>query len=240
MPQAWTKPLPRKGLQVISTDFVTRNNLLPGIGTDPQFATAAFGQTANAPADIVQLHDGFAVYQVTAVKPPSTPTFEEIRSQVEQQFKDERAASLLAQKTQELSDRAKADHDLKKAAKELGAEFKTSDFVAPDGQVPDIGPMSGPAAVAFSLKPGEISGPIDTATTGAVLSVTDRQAPYRRRFCRQERPNSRCVAAAEASRGFRPLPRRPTKQNGQIRQSENQSERVGRVDQGATRRRGVA
>ena len=166
-----------KGLQVINTDFVTRNNLLPGIGTDPQFATAAFGQTANAPADIVQLHDGFAVYQVTAVKPPSTPTFEEIRSQVEQQFKDERASSLLAQKTQELSDRAKADHDLKKAAKELGAAYKTSDFVAPDGQVPDIGSMTGAAAVAFGLKPGEVSGPIDNAATGAVLSVTDRQAP---------------------------------------------------------------
>jgi len=32
---------------------------------------------------------------------------------VEQEFKNERASSLLAQKTQELSDRAKADHDLK-------------------------------------------------------------------------------------------------------------------------------
>ena len=166
-----------KGLQVITTDFVTRNNLLPGIGTDPQFTTAAFGQTANAPPDQVQLHDGFAIYQVMAVKPPSTPTFEEIRSRVEQEFKNERASSLLAQKTQELSDRAKVDHDLKKAAKELGAEYKTSDFVAPDGQVPDIGSMTGPAAVAFSLKPGEISGPINSATTGAVLSVTGRQAP---------------------------------------------------------------
>jgi peptidyl-prolyl cis-trans isomerase D len=96
---------------------------------------------------------------------------------VEQEFKDERASSLLAQKTQELSDRAKADHDLKKAAKELGAEFKTSDFVAPDGQVPEIGSMTGPAAVAFSLKPGEISGPINSAATGTVLAVTAQQAP---------------------------------------------------------------
>ena len=166
-----------KGLQVITTDFVTRNNLLPGIGTDPQFSTAAFSQAANAPPDQVQLHDGFAVYQVTAIKPPSTPTFEEIRSRVEQEFKDERASSLLAQKTAELSDRAKADHDLKKAAKELGAAYKTSDFVAPDGQVPDIGSMTGPAAVAFTLKPGEISGPINSASTGAVLSVTGQQSP---------------------------------------------------------------
>jgi peptidyl-prolyl cis-trans isomerase D len=166
-----------KGLQVITTDFVTRNNLLPGIGTDPQFTTAAFGQNANAPPDLVQLHQGFAIYEVMAVKPPSTPSFEETRSRVEQEFKNERAGSLLAQKTQELSDRAKADHDLKKAAKELGAEYKTGDLVSPDGQVPDIGSMTGPAAVAFTLKPGEISSPITSATTGAVLSVTERQAP---------------------------------------------------------------
>ncbi len=166
-----------KGLQVITTDFVSRNNLLPGIGSDPQFMTAAFGQNQNAPPDEVQLHQGFAIYQVTAVKPPSTPTFEEIRSRVEQEFKNERATQLLTQKAQELSDRAKADHDLKKAAKELGAELKTSGFVLPDGQVPDIGSMSGAASVAFTLKPGEISGPIDSGNTGAVLSVTDRQAP---------------------------------------------------------------
>jgi peptidyl-prolyl cis-trans isomerase D len=66
---------------------------------------------------------------------------------------------------------------LKKAAKELGATMKTSDFVLPDGQVPDIGPMSGAASVAFSLKPGEISGPVDSGSTGAVLAILDKQSP---------------------------------------------------------------
>ena len=37
--------------------------------------------------------------------------------------------------------------------------------------------MAGSAAVAFSLKPGEISGPITNGTTGAVLSILDRQEP---------------------------------------------------------------
>jgi peptidyl-prolyl cis-trans isomerase D len=171
-----------KGLQVVTTDFVTSKDVLPGIGNDPQFMNAAFAQTANAPPDESQLHQGFAIYQVTAVKPPSTPTFEEIRSRVEQEFKNERAAQLLTQKTQELSDRAKATHDLKKAAKESGAEFKTSDFVLPDAQVPDVGSMTGPAAVAFTLKPGEISGPIDTGNTGVVLSLLNRQAPTEQDF----------------------------------------------------------
>src|SRR6266568_1048475 len=171
-----------KGLQVITTDFVNRNDLLPGIGTDPQFTNAAFGQNANAPPDVVPLHQGYAIYQVTAVKPPSTPTFEEIRDRVEQEFKNERAGQLLAQKTQELSDRAKADHDLKKVAKELGAQYKTSDLVLPDGQVPDIGSMKGPAAIAFTLQPGEISGPIDSGNTGAVVAITERQAPTEQDF----------------------------------------------------------
>jgi len=55
--------------------------------------------------------------------------------------------------------------------------MKSSDFVRPDGQVPDIGSMGGPASAAFSLKPGDISGPIDTGNTGAVLSILDKQAP---------------------------------------------------------------
>src|SRR5215467_3395018 len=164
-------------LQVITTDFVTSQDALPGIGNDPQFMSAAFSQTEKAPPDLINVHSGYAIYQVTAVKPPSTPTFEEARSRVEQEFKNERVTQLLQQKTQELSDRAKADHDLKKAAKESGAEFKTSDFVLPDGQVPDLGTMTGPASVAFTLKPGEISGPINNGNSGAVLSVVERQAP---------------------------------------------------------------
>ena len=166
-----------KGLQVISTDFVDSKAALPGIGNDPQFMSTVFAQNQNAQPDQAQIHQGYAIYQVTAVKPPSTPTFEEIRGRVEQEFKNERSTQLLSQKTRELSDRAKADHDLKKAAKEVGAEYKTSDFVLPDGQVPDVGSMTGSAAVAFTLKPGEISGPIDTGNNGVVLSVTDRQAP---------------------------------------------------------------
>ncbi len=96
---------------------------------------------------------------------------------METEFKNERSNQLLTQKTQELSDRAKAAHDLKKAAKEAGATMKSSDFVLPDAQVPDIGAMSGPASVAFTLKPGEISGPLNSGTTGAVLSVIEKQEP---------------------------------------------------------------
>lgn len=171
-----------KGMPVVNTDFISRADALPGIGPSPAFMDAVFNAREKAPPDEAQLPQGFAVFQVLAVKPPATPTFEEIRSQVETQFKNERTTALLTQKTQELSDRAKAEHDLKKAAKELGASMKTSDFVLPDGQVPDIGSMTGAASAAFSMKPGEISGPIDNGNTGAVLQLLEKQDPAEQDF----------------------------------------------------------
>jgi peptidyl-prolyl cis-trans isomerase D len=175
-----------KGLQVVSTDFISRTDSLPGIGPSPQLTEAIFNQPEKAPAEDVQLAQGYVVFDVPAIKPPATPTFEEIRSRVETEFKNERSGALLSQKTQELSDRAKAGHDLKKAARELGATVKTSDFVLPDGQVPDIGSMSGGASVAFTMKPGEISGPIDNGTTGAVLSVLEKQDPSAQDFAAKQ------------------------------------------------------
>jgi peptidyl-prolyl cis-trans isomerase D len=166
-----------KGLNVVTTDFVSRTDVLPGIGSSPQFMDAVFSEREKTPPDLAQLGQGAVVFQLVGIKPPATPTFEEIRSKVETEFKNERAGILLAQKTQELSDRAKTEHDLKKAAKELGATVKTSDFVLPDGQVPDVGSMTGQAAVAFTMKPGEISGPITAGTNGVVLSLLDKQEP---------------------------------------------------------------
>ncbi len=166
-----------KGVPVATSDFFSRRDLVPGIGPAPQLMDAVFTAAEKSPPDMASTSQGFAVFQLLAVKPQSTPTFEEIRTRVEEEFKNERSNVLLSQKTAELSDRAKTEHDLKKAAKELGAVVKTSDFVLPDGQVPDVGSMTGQASVAFSMKPGDISGPINSGANGVVISVLEVQAP---------------------------------------------------------------
>jgi len=166
-----------QGVPVINSDFFSRKDMLPGLGPAPQFMDAVFSATEKSPPAEAPASQGMVVFQLVAVKPAATPTFDEIRSRVEEEFKSERSSTLLAQKIQELSDRAKAEHDLKRAAKELGATVKTSDFVLPDAQVPDVGSMSGQAAVAFNMKAGEISGPINDGPTGVVLEVIENQQP---------------------------------------------------------------
>jgi peptidyl-prolyl cis-trans isomerase D len=170
-----------KGQTAVTTDFFSRTDNLPGLTANPQFMDAVFNEADKAPPDVVQVPQGYVVFQLLGVKPPATPTFEEIRSRVESEFKNERASFLMQQKTQELSDRAKAGHDLKKAAKDLGATVKTSDFVLPDGQVPDIGSMSNASSI-FSLQPGEISGPMIAGGNGVVAQLLERQAPTDQEF----------------------------------------------------------
>jgi peptidyl-prolyl cis-trans isomerase D len=170
-----------KGQAAVTTDFFSRTDHLPGLAANPQFMEAIFNETEKAPPDVVQVPQGYVVFQLLAIKPPATPTFEEIRTRVESEFKNERAAFLLQQKTQELSDRAKAAHDLKNAAKDLGATVKTSELVPPDGQVPDIGSMSSASAI-FSLKPGEISAPITAGGNGVVAQLLEKQVPTDQEF----------------------------------------------------------
>jgi peptidyl-prolyl cis-trans isomerase D len=84
---------------------------------------------------------------------------------------------LLQAQTTKLADRAKALNDLKKAAAEMNVPLKSSDLVGQDGQVPDLGAMTGPGAVAFTLAKGAISGPINAAQAGVVLALTDKEEP---------------------------------------------------------------
>jgi peptidyl-prolyl cis-trans isomerase D len=171
-----------KGDPLVTTDFVGHNDSLPGLGPSPQLMDAVFNEPDKAPADVVQVPQGYVVFQLLAIRPPATPTLEDIHARVENEFKNQRAGILLQQKTRELADRAKADHDLKKAAKDLGANFMTSDFVGPDGQVPNIGSLAGPASAIFSLKQDEMSGPIVAGADGIVAQLLEKQPPTEQDF----------------------------------------------------------
>lgn len=166
-----------KGLTVTATDILTKTDPLPGVGTSQDLMSAIFSVKKMDPPATASIPQGYAVYQVTDVEPPQTPTFDQVKAKVEDEFKTQRAQAMLAQKTQELSDRAHSEHDLNKAAQELGATVKTSDLVGPKDQVPDIGSLTGAAAQIFNLKPGEISGPIGLQAGGVVVMLVDKQEP---------------------------------------------------------------
>jgi peptidyl-prolyl cis-trans isomerase D len=84
---------------------------------------------------------------------------------------------LLTSKTKELADKAHAENDLAKAAKEVGATVKSSDLVGRDAQVPEVGQLNTAAAALFNLNVGQISNAINNGHTGVVAKLTDKQLP---------------------------------------------------------------
>ena len=194
--QGLDKAAADNGLKVSTSDWFSRSDSLPGVGSSPDFMNAAFTAKANDAPQLVKTSGGlaaggvpvehYAIFQVTAVEPTRTPSLDEIKSKVAEDFKTSNAQQMLTKKTQELADRAHAEHDLKKAAAEAGATVKTSDLVDAKGQVPDLGSMQGPAAIAFDLKSGEISGALNLGSSGAVLQVLDKQEPSEADFAKDK------------------------------------------------------
>ena len=165
------------GLQVQESGFISRNDALPGVGAAPQFADTIFSAKVNAAPVAVPLPRGVAVVQVTEVKPPATPSFEQVKERLAVELKQQKAQALLSQKTQELADKAHASHNLREAAKAVGATVKTSDLIASDGQVPDLGQVSSTAPQVFDMKPGDISQALNLGQKGVVVALVEKQAP---------------------------------------------------------------
>src|SRR5580698_5361667 len=139
--------------------------------------TNAFTAKPGAAPQVASTGDGYAVFQVQDIHAAHAPTFEEYKAHILDDFREQQLPALLSRKTNELADKAHAENDLAKAAKEVGATIKSSDLVGRDAQVPDIGQLSTAAPALFDLKVGQISQAINSGRTGVVAKLTDRQQP---------------------------------------------------------------
>jgi len=166
-----------KGLHVVTTDYVAKDGVIPGLSDGSAMLAQAFSEVKGADPAPVSTGDGFAVFTVADIKPAHAPDFAEYKAHILEDYREQQVPQLLNARLDKLDQRAKVLNDLKKAADEMKLPVKTSDLVGKEGQVPDIGSMSGPGAVAFTLAKGAISGPINTGRAGVVLSVVDKQEP---------------------------------------------------------------
>jgi peptidyl-prolyl cis-trans isomerase D len=164
-------------LHVVTTDYVPQNAVLPGLPDGAKLLTLAFAAKTGAAPQVSGTGEGFAVFQVQDVKAAHAPAFEEYKSHLVDDFKEQQLPQLLARKTNELADKAHAENNLAQAAKELGATVKTSDLVGRTAQVPDIGELATAAPDLFDMKVGQFSKAINTGHSGIVAKIDDKQEP---------------------------------------------------------------
>jgi peptidyl-prolyl cis-trans isomerase D len=165
------------GLHLQTTDYLGPTGSIGSLPDSSALVKAAFSTAKGAAPATASTGEGFAVFQVTDVKAAHAPDFDSFKTQLLVDYKEQQVPQLLNAELIKLSDRAKVLGDLKKAAAEMNVPVKSSDLVGRDAQVPDIGSLTGPASVVFSLPKGGISGPINEGPNGSVLQLTDKQEP---------------------------------------------------------------
>ncbi|MGA2807831.1 MAG: peptidylprolyl isomerase [Terracidiphilus sp.] len=164
-------------LQVATTPLVGAQGVIAALADSSQVIGKAFQAKQSDPPQYAPTGEGYAIFQVTGIAPAHAPNFADYKAKIADDYRDEKLPGLLSQKTKELADKAKSMNDLAKAAKAVGASFKTSDLVGPTGQVPDLGQVGQVAPQLLEMKVGDISGPINAQRTGVVAKLVDKQEP---------------------------------------------------------------
>jgi peptidyl-prolyl cis-trans isomerase D len=134
---------------------------------------------------------GFAVPKLTEVQMPKPGDFAESRNQIEKDYIDFKAKELMQAAAKKLSEEARKQGSLEKAAKTMGLNAKTSqEFTASGTPSPEIGSNPALNKIAFELAPGSVSAPQPLLDNTIVFQVKFR-SPFDEAAFQKQKPELR-------------------------------------------------
>jgi peptidyl-prolyl cis-trans isomerase D len=141
----------------------------------PEFEQVAFSLPPGSISDLVKTQYGFHIVKVIDKRPAVTKSLEEVRGQIEDQIKWERAQAQARRLAENAASAIKRPADLERVAKSRGLKLAESGYFQRDEPIAGIGFAPEVGAWAFQLGPDEVSPPIRTPQGFVILVVTGRQ-----------------------------------------------------------------
>jgi peptidyl-prolyl cis-trans isomerase D len=142
---------------VRETPYIKPGDDVPNIGNNQQFEESIAG--LNNPSDVGQrtgVKGGFAIPMLIDKKDPRIPEFDEVRSQVADAVKRQRAIEQLEQKAKEIA-AVGAVADLKAAAEKVGLQVGNEEAYKIGSTMGEAGTSPALDEAVFALKGGEIT-----------------------------------------------------------------------------------
>lgn len=144
----------------------------------PEFDKVAFSMKPGEISDLVKTQYGYHIIKVTDKKEASTKPLQEVRAQIEDQVKWERAQAEAQRVANEIAGKLKKPADVDTVAKAQGLTVGESGLFSKDEPIAGLGVAPAVAERAFELKEGEVSESIRTPQGFAFITVTGRQDSY--------------------------------------------------------------
>ena len=131
--------------------FFARDEPILGLGPSPEAAAQAFELKTGEVAGPLRASRGFVFETLVAKQDPYVPKLDEVKDRVREDVVKQKARDLSKQKAAELAAKLKSAPDFEKAAKAAGVEAKTTELIARDAPIPDLGVAPAVDDAAFKL-----------------------------------------------------------------------------------------
>jgi peptidyl-prolyl cis-trans isomerase D len=153
-------------------DFFGRNQMVP------EFDKVAFSLQPGQVSDAFKTSFGYHIVKVTDKRAATKRSIDEVRAQIEDQIKWQRAQDEAQKTADDLASQLKKPEDLDTVARGRGLTVAESGFFSREEPIAGLGVAPAAAEQAFTMKEGEVSQAIRTPQGFAFITLTGRQDAY--------------------------------------------------------------
>jgi peptidyl-prolyl cis-trans isomerase D len=143
-----------------------------------EFETVAFAMKAGEISNLVKTAFGFHIIKMVDNKPETTRPLAEVRAELEEQLKWQKAQAEAEKQAKALEATLKTPADLDRIAKERSLPVTETGLVLASEPLTGVGAQPELSNRLFGMKEGEVTPAMRVATGWVFATVTGRQEPY--------------------------------------------------------------